>query len=199
MKNILLILVILSLFLPSDFTQTVKSDVFTRARNEGMVAVQILRYPEDTSVVMDSETIVPEELCKCLGKKYILAGDGTKLKCKCGDNCKCGKTTTSDITVSKQWYYFYTDGCTPCANWEASEGSKLRANGWGVDSSEKSYIKKINASLSPEVYNDLTADENGVVHGVPAFVLMENGKKVKVLYGSQSHKTLTDLFYGRTK
>lgn len=221
MKNddlFILVIIIFTFFVDFDkgftpvITNVVANDKYELIASEAMIAYQDLDNP-----FSEEERIIPNEICSCDGKKYLVHGDGNKTKCPC-ENCKCTKTSSEKPevgilpefsetkTVKYQLIKLSAKWCGPCQNWEgvtdkpnifneASPGRVLKRGGWGVDENKESFLLSIDVDKCPDEYKRFLKNKDGTSRNLPYFIMTVNGEEVESLEGYQEHKTLTDMFY----
>lgn len=197
-NDVLLLLLLLIVFLPSNKPSNVEDKFFLHA-SEGMVATQVFAVRDLKPEPVKPDTKYKCEKCKDTGE--ITSGDGIHkfpcpdcnvpkdTKCKCAENCgredcKCqsqGAKGCVDNTKAEEkkhkyvvWVFTQPENCYPCKKWENEVKPELIKLGLKVDSDAHSDVVEMNPSKFPTEWNYYKNLSNG---GVPLFVSFKDRVK----------------------
>lgn len=193
------------------FAGCINSEICTKfdlEAMEGFIAYSVAYHSKDKNTKQDSVQ------CSCNGTGYVQSGDGLmRVKCPCGDNCKCAKTTTqteekpepkpepkveikpekkteqekqTNFSIPVKYIKLYTakEGCTPCKTQERI----IEDGKWIVVDENKGKPFHILRTLYPH----LSQAPSGIA--IPKFELIVNEQVVKVNEGVLTNEELIKFF-----
>jgi hypothetical protein len=134
------------------------------------------------------EPTKPSE-CKCNGTGFILSGDGLqKIKCQCGDDCKCKKSPRGEIPIKNHIIFLTrTKTCLPCQQMEKFTFPALKSVGWTFGKTGN--IETIDVDDNPD--SGYTTDT------VPCLIVLDSsGKEIKRYIGFVNAGAFTRVYKG---
>lgn len=200
--NLLPFLLLFFLFLP---TKEANKPVIASQEDFSEYIGYSSAITNDVSINDIKIEVIPVPLCGCNGTGFIMSGDGIqKIKCVCGDNCKCAKPDTANTKCNcgcgktnchcgktssvgcaepnaSFTYMFSASWCQPCKNWKKNELPKLKKVGWkeSYDKWENdANIVIVDVDNNAEIWKKYGEFNEQGVGILPQFVVVRNGEKL---------------------